>query len=114
MKDKYFRNINVLSVYDGDTITAHVDLGFGVWAHKVKFRLLGIDTPEIRTRDSEEKIAGYRARDYLRTRVDEGDEITIQSVSKGKYGRWLGVLYIDGVNINDELVSKGYAEPYLS
>ena len=113
MEDKFFRNINVVSVYDGDTITADVDLGYGVWLHKQKFRLLDINAPEVRTRDAKMKLKGYFVRDYLRKRIEEAETVTIQSVSKGKYGRWLCNLYINGKNIVPELLKLPGVTKYL-
>lgn len=109
--DQYLRKVEVTSVYDGDTFTADVDLGFRVWLRKQKFRLLGVDTPELRTKDLDEKARGYAARDWLRARL-EGAEVYVQSVKKGKYGRWLALLYVDGININTEIIKEGLGVPY--
>lgn len=116
MEDKlYYYKLDkaTISVYDGDSITADPKLGYRVKGDRTKYRLIGIDTPEIRTKNLVEKAAGYKARDWLREQIANGDEIIVHSVKAGKYGRWLCIVYIDGRNINEELLSLGLAEPYL-
>ena len=111
----YEYNANIISIYDGDTVTGDIDLGFGIWIRKQKFRLIGINTPEIRTKDADEKIRGYAARDRLIELI--GDKtVRIRSFGKGKYGRWLVEIYIDDDetrSVNQMLISEGHAEPYL-
>lgn len=100
----------VKSVYDGDSITVDIDLGFNMWMLNQKIRLLGIDTPEIR---GEERSDGLVSRDWLREKIN--DKVVILKThkdSKGKYGRWLAEVYLDGVNINQQLLEEGLAEPY--
>ena len=94
-------------VYDGDTVTADIDLGFGVLLKRQKVRLLGLNTPEIRGAEREQ---GLIARDALRERIS-GEWITIQTHKdkKGKYGRWLGEIWIDDVCMNEWLITEGYA-----
>ena len=97
------RGIN--SVYDGDTISKlQVNLGFNI-IHINSLRIIGIDTPELRTKNKIEKIKGYQARDMLRLLIGD-NQIAIKSISKkgtGKYGRLLGELYIhEGVNLDKE------------
>jgi len=113
----YHYKARVVSVYDGDTVTVLIDLGLNIFA-KRKVRLIGINTPEIRTRDADEKKRGLEARDYLRERVLE-KEIIIHTVGKGKYGRWLGEIwtlddYGDTIleSVNDELIRTGHAQKY--
>lgn len=111
----YTYKIEILSVYDGDTLTGMVDLGFNTF-QKIKVRLARINTPEIRTKDLKEKARGYEARDYLRKVLEAYQEtLVIETVGKGKYGRWIGNLSFedeDGVivNVNDLLVEEGLAE----
>ena len=97
-------------VVDGDTIDAHIDLGFDITIHK-RIRLAGIDTPESRTRDLEEKARGLASKDKLIELLGDGDFI-LESKEVGKYGRVLGTLLVDDVNINDTLVEEGYAVEY--
>ena len=103
----------IVKIYDGDTCTFLVDLGFNITT-KIIVRLLGIDTPEIR---GEERPEGLIARDWLRERLntamlENGIIIKTYKDSKGKYGRYLGTIYIDGVNINMQLIAEGLAEVY--
>ena len=101
----------VQSVYDGDTCTVDIDLGLNVWVRKEKLRLYGINAPEMR---GAEKEAGKKSRDFLRQQID-GKEIFIQTIKdkKGKYGRYLANIWLkkdgDWININELLVSEGYA-----
>lgn len=106
--EKYVYSAFVTSVYDGDTITVDIDLGFGIIMKKQKIRLYGINTPEIR---GSERPKGLISRDALIERILNKD-ITIKTIrdKKGKFGRWLGVLYIGEENINEWLVDKGHAK----
>jgi len=109
----------VKKVYDGDTITVDIDLGFGIWMMKQKIRLYGINTPEIRGDDREQ---GLISRDVLRGWIPLESTVIIHTVKdkKGKYGRWLGTIHIPDVrdpnqlvNLNEKLVNEGYAVEYL-
>ncbi len=103
----YYQAI-VVSVYDGDTVRAHIDFGFGLWGHNQPLRLLRINTPEIRGGTAETKAAGIKARDRLRELV-LGKEVIIRTFKSGKYGRYLAEIYLDGLNINDQMVEEGLA-----
>ena len=107
----YEYSAKVVKVYDGDTITVDIDLGFGVWLHKQKIRLVGIDTPEVR---GEEKEEGLKSRDWLREKILD-KQITLRTAKdrKGKYGRWLGSVILHSTNINQEMISLGLAEKYV-
>ena len=98
----------VVKVYDGDTITVDVELGFHVSLKAEKFRLYRINTPEVR---GEEKEKGIISRDWLREKI-LGKEVVIKTHKdkKGKYGRWLADVWLDDVCLNDELVEQGLAE----
>jgi micrococcal nuclease len=103
-------------VVDGDTVDGNIDLGFGINISK-RLRLLGIDTPETRTRDLEEKKRGFEAKDYLIGLLDKATKVKIvtENDSTGKYGRVLATLYveIDGwINVNSTLLKEGYAKVY--
>jgi len=111
----YEYTAKITSVYDGDTVTGDVDLGFGIWIKKQKFRLMGIDTPEIRTKDKDEKVRGYEARDRLRELV-LGKTVRIRSFGKGKYGRWLVDIFIEEIDtrsVNQLLILEGHADHYI-
>lgn len=107
---EYKYKATVRSIYDGDTITADIDLGFGVILSKQKIRLYGIDTPELR---GEDRPDGLISRDWLRDKID-GKEIILETIKDktGKYGRWLGIIHFEGVNLNEQLVELGLAKIY--
>jgi len=120
-----YRIKSVDRIVDGDTIDVTLDLGFDIH-HKTRVRLWGINTPEKRTRDLEEKKRGYaaseRLAELLRTESTSSEtrsDIVLQTKEKGKYGRYLGVLYRkredDEVlfNINQQLVNEGHAVEYF-
>ena len=98
-------------VYDGDTITADIDLGLSVTMRGVKLRLLGIDAPEMRGSDRDR---GILARDWLRSQILDR-EILIQTKKddREKYGRLLAIVWLDEVNINKALLDQGFAVPFL-
>lgn len=115
MKDAlYWYKAYVTEVYDGDTCTVELDLGYDFFRKKHKVRLYGIDTPELR---GEEREQGLIARDYLRHLILE-KEVLLESIkdTTEKYGRYLGKLWFekDGewVCANDLLVKDGYATVY--
>ena len=106
--------VEVERVIDGDTIVVDLHLGLGVVLDDQYIRFYGIDTWEIR---GEERPKGLLAKEYVIKRLKEGKvEIEIRpewgSRGKGKYGRWLGIIYIDGKDLNIELVEQGHAEEY--
>jgi len=99
-------------VVDGDTVDAWIDLGFNTWVFK-RIRLLGIDAPETRTRDLEEKAAGFLTKDRLVEILGEKDSpFILESNSVGKYGRVLGTIWKNEKNINRLLLDEGLAEVY--
>jgi len=106
----YEYSAEVKKVYDGDTITVDFDLGFGITLRKQKIRLLGINTPEVR---GESREQGLISRDRLRERI-LGKTVTIKTSKdkKGKYGRWLGEVFIKDENINQWLLNEGLAVVY--
>ena len=115
-----FRVTKINKVVDGDTIDVTIDLGFDLYK-KERVRVAGIDTPEKRTRNLEEKALGIDATNWLKAKLAEAitgdDELTIRtelSGGIGKYGRLLGWLYIgDGdVSLNEEMIKLGYAWEY--
>lgn len=102
-------------VYDGDSCTAFVDLGFGTAKPKVKFRLAFIDTPELRGKgvSTEEKEMARIIRDYVRELVLD-KWVEVKSREKGKYGRWIASIWFWDeqdrmLNLSDHLVHKGFA-----
>ena len=114
----YTYDAEVVSVYDGDTATATVDLGFKVSAIKVKLRFYGIDTAEIRGGTEATKLAAREARDYVKEKV-LGKKVRMKSLGKGKYGRYLAIIWpvdddgnVAEESLNDELVRLGLAKVY--
>lgn len=104
-------NAELDRVIDGDTLDCILDLGFDVKLHKQRIRLAGIDTPESRTRNLEEKALGLKAKDRL-IELCVGS-FKVQSLGKGKYGRILGIPYTeDGENICQILIDEGHAVEY--
>lgn len=103
-------------VVDGDTIDVTIDLGFDI-KYSSRVRLAGIDTPESRTRDLEEKAMGLEAKEYLKERLKKSSKIVIKTEkldSTGKYGRILGWLFLDDEtnSVNNQMIMKGYAWEY--
>lgn len=80
----------IVRVVDGDTVDVDIDLGFGVWMHKERVRLLGIDTPESRTRDKVEKVFGLYAKDFLKNALGKTSVLRTHKDKAGKFGRILG------------------------
>lgn len=111
-----YRIKEFIKIYDGDTVTILIDLGFGVYRTET-IRLLYIDTPELRGDEREE---GLKSRDRLRQIIAdailEGKSITVKTIQdkKGKYGRYLGEIFIEGAetSVNTQLLTEGFAEKY--
>ena len=91
-------NCKIVRIVDGDTIDVDIDLGFGLWIHKERIRLYGIDTPESRTRDLVEKKYGLFAKKYVETYLPVGSMQTLktQKDRSGKFGRVLGEFLLPG------------------
>ena len=115
-----FRVTEINRVVDGDTIDVTIDLGFDLFK-KERVRVAGVDTPEKRTRDLEEKALGIDATNWLKKKledtIDGDEELTIRTELKGgvgKYGRLLGWLYTgdSDVSLNEQMIDEGYAHPY--
>jgi len=99
--------------YDADTLMdLQLDLGFGL-TFTTTGRLFGINAPEVRGKERE---AGIRSREWLQAELDAAEEVTIKTIGvesraqQGKFGRWLIVVFADGVNLNEMMVWKGMAE----
>ena len=115
----------LVRVVDGDTVDCDIDLGFGVWLRNQRIRLYGIDAPETRTKDLEEKKAGIAAKLRLIVLIKDKFLLTTVKDKKGKYGRILGIINVpvkkqidkNGkktkhifVDINKKLVEEGHAK----
>ena len=115
-----FRVIEINRVLDGDTIDVTIDLGFDLYK-KERVRVAGVDTPEKRTRDLEEKALGIDATNWLKDKLEgaiSGDDDLVSRTELvggvGKYGRLLGWLYIGDaeVSLNEQMIEEGYAWAY--
>ena len=103
----------IVKVVDGDTIDIIIDLGFDL-TKKERVRLAGIDSPESRTKNLEEKKMGLEAKEFLKRRLLDGFEsgLKVKTEKDGKYGRMLGWLHCGETNINLEMIYRGYAWEY--
>jgi endonuclease YncB( thermonuclease family) len=109
----YEYNCKIVRVVDGDTVDVDIDLGFSHWIHNERIRLYGVDTPECRTRDDEEKAAGLLAKAFVEDALHVGGTYTLTTREKGKFGRYLGVIFVsDKTSINAALVTEHLAVPY--
>jgi len=109
----YDYRCKIVRVIDGDSILVDIDLGFGLWIHGESIRLFGVDCPECRSRDKDEKAAGLAAKDYVKGLLHDGGTYTLTTKEKGKFGRYLGVIKLeDGTSINGELVKENLAVAY--
>ena len=102
-------------VVDGDTVDVVLNLGFDIM-YKSRVRLYGIDTPESRTRNLDEKARGKMAGAFLKNKIDTGEKIVIQTKlkdSRGKFGRVLGNIIVDGININQLMIDNYHAAAYF-
>jgi micrococcal nuclease len=112
-----YRVKTVIAVIDGDTIDVEIDLGFDISITK-RVRLAGIDTPESRTTNKEEKVLGLEVKELLKKKLKAASNIVIRTEkpdSSEKYGRVLGWLYLDGdgESVNHALIAGGYAWGYM-
>ena len=117
----YEYRCKITRVVDGDTVDVDIDLGFGVWFHKERVRLHGIDTPESRTRDLEEKKYGLLAKEQIKSFMPVGSMQTLVTMKDkaGKFGRILGKFLIYDkktdaqMSINDWMVREHHAVEYF-
>ena len=112
--DFSYRINKITKIVDGDTIDVLLDMGFDI-KYKSRVRLFGIDTPESRTRNKEEKVRGLLSKVYLKELLKKAKKLTIKT-HKGsetrKFGRILGEIFADGVNLNLKMCTEGYAVQY--
>ena len=104
----------ITKVVDGDTIKCDIDLGFDTILSKQVVRLYGIDTPESRTRDLEEKFYGNISKQFLNDYCPKGSYITLRTHldKKGKFGRILGEIIVNKVNLNEQMIEENLAVEY--
>jgi micrococcal nuclease len=115
-----FRVVEINRVLDGDTIDVTIDLGFDLYK-KERVRVAGVDTPEKRTKNLEEKALGIDATNWLKEKLEGAisgdDELSVRTElvgGVGKYGRLLGWLYIGDaeISLNEQMIEEGYAHAY--
>ena len=116
----YEYKCKILRVVDGDTVDIDIDLGFGMWMHKERVRMMGIDTPESRTRDKVEKAFGLASKDRLKELLPIGSMSILKTEidrsgedKKGKFGRILGDFFIEDKRATDILIEEGHAVAYF-
>ena len=112
--DFSYRVSKVTKIVDGDTIDVILDMGFDI-LYKQRVRLYGIDTPESRTRDLEEKKYGLLSKKFLQEHLKSASKIVIKTYKgdeTGKFGRILGDVWCDGVSVNSLMCKQGHAVPY--
>ena len=107
----------ILKVVDGDTVDVIIDLGFDVFLEK-RVRMAGVNAPESRTRNLEEKAKGLKTKAWLIEKFNTDKQIIIETSldnQYGKFGRVLGTFYIgdDLLSVNLEMLSEGLARPYM-
>ena len=116
----YEYKAKVLRVVDGDTVDVDIDLGFGIWMHRERVRMMGIDTPESRTRDKVEKAFGLASKARLKELLPIGSITVLKTEidksgedKKGKFGRILGDFIVDDRRATDILIEEGHAVAYF-
>ena len=108
----YTYNAKVIRVIDGDTVELDIDLGFTIhW--KSSCRLYGINTPELNSKDKDEKLKAFEAKNFLIQELPVGSNVTINSKKLDKYGRPLVEVINNHININQELLVLGLAKEYI-
>lgn len=118
----YKYKINIVKVVDGDTVDVDIDLGFSTVLKKQRVRLMGIDTPESRTRDLVEKKFGKASKKHLKSLLESAESLSLISHDRGKFGRILGTIiahHTEGhpvfeteININDQMIEDNHAVRY--
>ena len=108
-----YRVADIVKIVDGDTLDLTIDLGFYLFKQE-RVRVAGIDAPESRTRNLDEKRLGLQAKDFVTEQLAAAESIIIRSGKSDKYGRFLGWLYLNGSekSLNEIMIEWGYAWPY--
>ena len=113
----YEYRAKLVKVVDGDTVDVDIDLGFGVWLKNERVRIMGIDTPESRTRDKVEKIFGLAAKDRLKQLIEKDTILKTFAAKdgedmKGKFGRILGDFIVGDKMVTEIMIEEGHAVKY--
>ena len=105
----------IVKVIDGDTADVDIDLGFGVWMKKQRVRFYGVDTPESRTSDKEEKVYGLMAKEFVLAHLPIGSTQVLRTKKDGvgKYGRILGEFVVDDTTLNQLLIDTHNGVAYF-
>ncbi len=114
----YEYKVNIIKVIDGDTVDVDIDLGFGMWIKDERVRMMGIDTPESRTRDKVEKKFGLASKEKLKSILGKKSILKTQvnkkgEDMKGKFGRILGDFIVGDKMATQILIDEGYAVAYF-
>ena len=111
----YEYQCKIVRVVDGDTTDVDIDLGFGVWMKKQRVRFYGVDTPESRTSDKEEKVYGLTAKHFVENLLPKGSTQILRTRKDGvgKYGRILGEFLVDDTTVNQLLIDTHNAVAYF-
>ena len=110
----YEYRCNITRVVDGDTVDAEIDCGFDI-IYKSRIRLYGIDTPESRTRNLDEKARGKLASQFIKDKIAEAKLVKVKTKldKKGKFGRVLGSIIADDLDLNQTMIEKHLAVAYF-
>jgi len=111
----YEYKCKIIKVIDGDTADVDIDLGFGVWMKKQRVRFYGVDTPESRTSDKEEKVYGLMAKEFVLAHLPIGSTQVLRTKKDGvgKYGRILGEFVVDDTTLNQLLIDTHNGVAYF-
>ena len=108
----YEYKATIRRIVDGDTVDVDIDLGFDCWVRNQRIRLFGIDTPECRTRNKQEKAHGLLAKAYAQKTLKLGGVYALRTKEKGKFGRYLGEIKVGRTTLNKLLIKEGLAVEY--
>ena len=106
-------NVDVVRVYDGDTITVNIPTWPSIIGNKIGVRIFGIDTPELRTKCAEEKKLAIKAREFVKDKINKANSVDLKEILRGKYFRIVAKVLIDNKDISDVLIAQGLAVPYF-
>jgi micrococcal nuclease len=109
---KNFRCVKYIKNYDADTITVNIPGAHPLFGKNISIRVNGIDTPELRTKNSCEKKAGYKAKYFVEKILKKGKRIDLQNISRGKYFRVVADVIVDGKNLSEYLIKNKMAYVY--
>lgn len=103
---------SVTKVYDGDTFTVNIANVHPIIGEAISIRIIGIDTPELKSKNPKTKAKACQARDYVANRLHQAKVIELVNIQRDKYFRILAEVFVDGINLGDELIEVGHAQPY--